>query len=87
MKGKIVGRTAKPNKEKGAGLTGFHGIKVKGFSVKNVVIRYFQETLRSDEKNSEEAQLTGKPPVTFADRWREHAKQTGYTYMVDFAGY
>ena len=68
---KLVGRT------KAGGMRGFTGKEVRGFSVTNVIVRYYEETLASDQKNH----------TTFADKWQEHAKKVGYTYVVDFAGY
>ncbi len=71
VNGRIVART------KAGGMKGFLGSEIRGFSVTNVLVRYYEDTALSDQKNG----------TTFAEKWQEHAKQIGYTYIVDFAGY
>lgn len=58
-------------------MKGFGGPKIIGFAVTSVVVYTYEETVAYDLKHG----------TTFALRWKDHARETGYTYIVDFAGY
>ena len=55
----------------------FAGTEIIGFAVTSIVIYTYEETLAYDLKHDK----------AFATYWKDHAKQIGYTYIVDFAGY
>lgn len=52
---------------------------VSGFTITNLYIWTFEETVRHDAQNN--------PPTTFANFWTSTARQRGYLYLVEFAGF
>ncbi len=76
---RLVGKTAAYNRDRGTGINGFTGFSaVTGFVVTSIVVQTYQDTLLYDQRN---------PPADFSRSWKSHAIETGYTYIVDFAGY
>ena len=50
----------------------------KGFVVNEVVVWSFEDTVKFDEEN---------PGKNYSSKWCEEAKNQGYIYLVDFAGF
>ena len=48
-----------------------------GFVVNEIVQFSYEETMKSDEKNG----------TTYARDWCQEARDQGYIYLVDFAGF
>lgn len=51
--------------------------RLSGLFVSDILVLTYEDTLRYDRKNGS----------SFAETWCEAAKQRGYAYVVDFAGY
>jgi len=51
--------------------------KISGFSVTDVFVWTYDDTLKHDEKNGKK----------FAEKWCDQAKENSFIYLVDFAGY
>jgi len=49
----------------------------KGYIVNEIVVWTYDDSVKSDEKNN----------TTFANNWCQEAREKGYVYLVDFAGF
>lgn len=70
--GRLAGRSTIQNRAKKDGISG-----LTNFFVSNVFVWTFEDTLYSDTANNSD----------FANRWSAEAKQNGYIYVVQIAGF
>lgn len=70
--GRLSSRSTIQNRAKNDGINGF-----SNFFVSNVFVWTYEDTLNSDIANNSD----------FANRWSEEAKQKGYIYVVQIAGF
>jgi ATP-dependent DNA helicase RecQ len=79
--GNIVGQLSKPqgmpNEEKHKKQVALRRDGLKSFVINEIVEFSYDETLKSDEKNG----------TNFSKDWCQEAKNQGYIYLVDFAGF
>jgi RecQ family ATP-dependent DNA helicase len=80
-KGKAIGQlsmpSGKPHTEEHKKQVALRKHGLKGFVINEIVQFSYDETLKSDEKNG----------TTYAKDWCLEARNQGYIYLVDFAGF
>ena len=70
--GRLSSRSTIQNRAKNDGING-----LSHFFVSNVFVWTYEDTINSDTVNKSD----------FANRWSEEAKQNGYIYVVQIAGF
>ncbi len=79
--GVVIGQLSQPqglrNEEKHRKQVALRRNGLSGFTINEIVQFSYQETLESDKKNG----------TTYASNWCQGARNLGYVYLVDFAGF
>ena len=69
---RVIGQLAR-----NTNFMGDHEI-IRGFIVNEVIAWYYEDSVKFDSEN---------PGYNFAQKWCDAAKNNGFIYLVDFAGY